>query len=197
MRPPWGIEGTARCDLVAAVRIHDQVLPRLCAVARVLAAGGELADELRSRLHDEMTAALLELRGALLAPAAADDTPSLRAAMRSWQAYGGSVELTHVDGAETPAELERLVCDVTAEAVRNALRHGQPGTIRIRVAEIKGRLMVTTSSRSAASTAASPGLGLGLRLADAAAARYGGTLDWGLVDECQWLVRLTVPVSRH
>jgi signal transduction histidine kinase len=188
------IDRTARCDLDAAVRIHDQVVPRLCAVARVLAAGGDLPSELCTRLHDEMTAALLELREMLLAPAAAA-TPSLRAAVRDWQAEGVPVELAYVDDAETPMDVERLVFDVTAEAVRNALRHGDPTAIRVRLVETDGRLAVSISSNGAARTVARSGLGLGLSLASAAAARHGGSLDWGPMGEDEWLVRLRLPAK--
>jgi len=188
------VERTARCDVDAAVRIHDQVVPRLCAVARVLAAGGDLASELCTRLHDEMTAALLELREALLAPVAAT-TPSLRAAVRDWQADGVPVELTYVDDAETPKEVERLVFDVASEAVRNALRHGDPTAIRIDVVETDGRLVVSTFSDGVARATAGPGLGVGLSLASAAAAQHGGGLECGPIGEGEWLVRLTLPVK--
>jgi signal transduction histidine kinase len=191
------LERTARCDLDAAVRIHDQVVPRLCAVARVLAAGGDIASELSTRLHDEMTAALLDLRAVLLATPAADATPSLLAAVRHWQAEGVPVELTRVDGAETPKDVERLVFDIAAEAVRNALRYGEPTAIRIRVLEADGRLVVSTTSNGAARPAGGSGLGLGLSLASAAAERQGGTLDWGPTGEDEWLVRLTLPVAHR
>ena len=188
------VERTARCDLDAAVRIHDQVVPRLCAVARVLAAGGDIASELCTRLHDEMTAALLDLRDVLLAtPAPA--TPSLRAAVRDWQADGVPVELTYVDDAESPEDVERLVFDIATEAVRNALRYGDPTAIRITVLEVDGRLVVSTTSDGAARTAGGSGLGLGLSLASAAAERHGGRLEWGPAGEDEWLVRLTLPVA--
>jgi signal transduction histidine kinase len=188
-------ERPARCDLDAAVRIHDQVVPRLCAVARVLAAGGDIASELCTRLHDEMTAALLDLRAVLLATPAVDATPTLRAAVRDWQAEGIPVELTYVDGAESPKELERLVFDIASEAVRNALRYGDPSAIRIRVVETDGRLLVSITSNGAARTAGGSGLGLGLSLASAAAERHGGRLDWGPAGADEWLVRLTLPVA--
>ena len=140
------IDATARCDLEAAVRIHDQVVPRLCAVARVLAAGGDVASELCARLHDELTEALVDLRAALLAPASAAAS-SLQAAVRDWQAQGVPVELVYIDGAQTPKHLELLVCDVVTEAVRNACRHGRPAAIRIRVSEADGQLVVSTAQR--------------------------------------------------
>lgn len=188
------MERTARYDLDAAVRIHDQVVPRLCAVARVLAAGGDIASELCTRLHDEMTAALLDLRDVLLAtPAPA--TPSLRAAVRDWRADGVPVELTYVDDAETPEDVERLVFDIATEAVRNALRYGDPRAIRITVVEADGSLMVSITSDGAAKSAGGSGLGLGLSLASAAAERHGGRLDWGPTGEEEWLVRLMLPVA--
>jgi signal transduction histidine kinase len=189
------IERTARCDLDAAVRIHDQVVPRLCAVARVLAAGGDIASELCTRLHDEMTAALLDLRDVLLATPAAAATPSLRAAVREWRAASVPVELTYVDGTETPTDVERLVFDIATEAVRNALRYGDPTAIQIRVVEADGWLVVSTSSNGAAPIAGGSGLGLGLSLASAAAERHGGRLDWGPTGDDGWLVQLTLPVA--
>jgi signal transduction histidine kinase len=184
------IERTARCDLDAAVRIHDQVVPRLCAVARVLAAGDDLGSELCTRLHDEVTAALLELREVLLTPAAAA-APSLRAAVRDWRAAGVPVEL--VLDAQPPRDAAQLVFDVAAEAVRNALRHGDPTAIRISVAEAGGWLVVSASSDGAARTSTESGLGVGLSLAAAAAARHGGRLDCGPTREGGWLVRLMLP----
>jgi signal transduction histidine kinase len=183
------IEATARCDLDAAVRIHDQVVPRLCAVARVLAAGGDAASELCTRLHDEVTAALLDLREALLAPAL-PATGSLKAAVRDWQAKGVPVEL---DDAEIPKRVERLVFDVATEAVRNALRHGRPSAIGIRVVETGGQLVISITSDGAERTATGSGLGVGLSLLSAAAARHGGNVAWGPVGRGEWLVRLTVP----
>jgi signal transduction histidine kinase len=175
------------------MRIHDQVVPRLCAVARVLAAGGDIASEMCTRLHDEMTAALLDLRAVLLTTPAVAATPSLRAAVRDWQAEGVPVELTYVDHAEPAEDLERLVFDIATEAVRNALRYGNPTAIRIRVLEADARLLVSIWSNGAARTAGGSGLGLGLSLASAAAERHGGRVDWGPTPEDGWLVRLTVP----
>jgi glucose-6-phosphate-specific signal transduction histidine kinase len=188
-----GYERSARCDLVAAVRIHDEVVPRLCAVARVLATGGDAASEFCVRLHDELNAALRELREALLTPVTSD-APSLRAAVRDWQEQGVPVQVDYLDAAEVPAEAQRLVLDVVAEAVRNAIDHGAPGTIEISVAELDGRLHVSTSSGLAATSDGHGGLGVGLRLAAAAAARHGGGLDWGPVGD-RWLVRLTIPLA--
>jgi signal transduction histidine kinase len=187
------LERTPRCDVLAAVRIHDQVVPRLCAVARVLAAGGDVAAGARLRLHDELTAALVELREALLVTSATPDARSLRAAVQAWQAEGVPVELTHADDVRISAEVKRLVLDVVAEAVRNALRHGHPSAIRVRADETGGRLVVSIASNGAARTAARSGLGVGLSLASAAAVRHGGRLDWGPAREGEWLVRLTLP----
>jgi signal transduction histidine kinase len=92
--------------------------------------------------------------------------------------------------------VERLMFDVVAEAVRNALRHGDPSAIRIRVDETDGRLVVSISSNGAARPAARSGLGVGLSLASAAAARHGGSLGWGPAGEGEWLVRLTLPTSQ-
>jgi signal transduction histidine kinase len=87
------------------------------------------------------------------------------------------------------------VLDIATEAVRNALRHGNPTAIRIRVVDADGRLAVSIASNGAARNAGGSGLGLGLSLAAAAAERRGGRLDWGPAGEDEWLVRLTLPVD--
>lgn len=192
-------EPVTPCDIAVAARIHERVVPRLCSVALVLGAEGELPDELRGRCEAEVTAALLELRAVLLS-SAVDDEPeaSLAGEVRRWRRRGAPVRLTHSNGVRVPRDLEGLVCGVVGEAVRNALRHGTPSEVHVDIGVADGELVVLVVSDGAAKFSGTPvGLGLGLRLGAAAAEQRGGRLHWGSVEEERWQVRLTVPMPRH
>jgi hypothetical protein len=190
----WG-DGAAEpaCGVSLAMRIHDRVLPRLCGVALVLGAEGGVSPGVQRRCHDELAAALLELRG-LLRGSIPDSGPSLATELRRWRAAGAPLRVSRVNGSRVPAELEGLACDVLGEAVRNALRHACPSEVVVSVASARGRLVLSVANDGVAGDSDAAGLGLGLRLAAAVAAEREGHLEWGPEGEARWLVRLTVPI---
>jgi len=182
-------------DVALAARIHDRVVPALCAVARVLGADGDLGPEVRARCHDEVTAAMLELRAMLLKPVqVGGDGASLAGEVKRGRGRGAPLRVARVDGASVPPELETLVCAVVREALRNAVRHGTPSEVLVGITASGGALGVSVVNDGASQRSAAAGLGLGLRLAAAAAAEHDGSLTWGPEGEGRWQVRLTVPL---
>jgi signal transduction histidine kinase len=190
----WG-DGAAEpaCGISLAMRIHDRVLPRLCGVALALGAEDGLGPRVQRRCHDELAAALLELR-ALLRGSISDAGPSLAAELERWRAAGAPLRVSRADGARVPTELEGLVCEVVGEAVRNALRHACPSEVVVGVENAAGCLVLSVANDGVAGGSDVAGLRLGLRLAAAVAAEREGHLEWGPVGESRWLVRLTVPI---
>jgi hypothetical protein len=181
------------CGAALAARIHDRVVPRLRGVALALAAEGGLPAEAQRRCHDEITAALLELRALLIGPVA-HSGPSLAQELQRWREAGVPLEVTRVDSARVPAELEGLVCDVLREALRNAMHHACPEALAVRIAIAAGCLVVSVINDGVTRPAGGARLGLGLPLAAAVAAEHDGRLEWRPLGESRWLVRLTVPV---
>jgi two-component system sensor histidine kinase UhpB len=171
-------------------------VPGLCAVARVLGGVGDLPSDLRERCHDEVTAAMLELRAMLLAPGqGSDDAASFAREVRRWRGRGADIRVARVDGARVPPEHDALVCAVVREALRNALRHGTPSEVRVGITAAGGVLGVSVVNDGASRPSDAQGFGLGLRLAAAAAAERDGSLTWGPEEEGRWQVRLTVPLN--
>jgi signal transduction histidine kinase len=103
------------------------------------------------------------------------------------------------DGVEIPLELESLAQSVLGEAVRNALKHGEPTVLQVSLTRRDDALSLTIDSDGArggpAAGAATPGSGLGLRLAAVEALQVGGLLEFGAWGEGGWRVRLLLPVN--
>jgi signal transduction histidine kinase len=186
----------APCALGLAARIHERVVPRLAAVGLVLGAEGELSDGLRCRCSEELAAGLMELRAALLESCPQDEVRSLESEIRHWREQGVPLRLTRGADVLVPTELQALVGHVLNEAVTNALRHSAPVAVRVGVTCESGTLTMSILSDGPLrpQEAGRVGLGVGLKLAAAAAARHGGKLEWGAMEEEQWQVRLTVPI---
>jgi signal transduction histidine kinase len=184
-----GTEG----GIALAARIHDRVVPRLSGVAMVLGADGRLAMEDQRRCHDEVTAALGELR-ALVWGSVEHAAPSLDQELREWRAMGVPLRLTRVEAMRVPDRLEPLVRDVLHEAVGNAMRHGRPSHVDVRIEVTAEHLVLSVVSDGAARSAPTAGLGLGLRLVAAVAGAHKGRVEWGPQGESEWTVRLTVPM---
>jgi signal transduction histidine kinase len=196
MQPPPLNPGP--CEIGLAARIHACVVPRLCAVGLVLGVDGDLPDELRSRCREELAAGLMELRAALLntAPRQDDASSSLVHEFRRWREQGVPLQLAPGADAALPSDLQTLVCEVLAEAVRNALRHSIPSVVRVELSREAGMLILSVLSEGSVQPREGEGLGLGvgLSLAAAAAERHGGHVEWGPLKEEKWRVRLTVPI---
>jgi signal transduction histidine kinase len=99
--------------------------------------------------------------------------------------------------ALVPDELQALACLVLNEAVRNAVRHSTPSVVRVGVIRESGTLTLSVLSEGPVRSRGGEriGLGVGLSLAAAAAEKHDGNLEWGPLEEEQWRVRLTVPIT--
>ena len=187
---------TPASDVLLAARIHDRVVPHLYGVALVLAVEGQLAADLRERCHDEVTTAMLELRALLLGAARAGEAvPSFTREVRRPQARGGPLGVMRAERARVPPEHEALVCEVLDEAMRNALRHGSPSEVRVGIDLDPRRLTVSVVNDGVSQATGTEMFGVGLRLAAAAAAECGGSLEWGPEEGERWRMLLTVPLT--
>ena len=135
----------ARIDL--AREIHERVVQRLFGVSLALGSEHGLSEEARRRCADEMQAALKDLRDALgrpLAPRALDTGATLRDELaRLGRHYKDlSLELDWEEGVEVPDSIEPLAQSVLAEALRNADKHAQPTTVRVRIRRVDGTFVL-------------------------------------------------------
>jgi signal transduction histidine kinase len=191
----------ARIDL--AREIHERVVQRLFGVSLVLGSEGALSDEVRRRCAEEMQAALTDLRDALarpLAPPSLDTGATLRDELaRLGRHYKElSLELDWQPGVEVPEDVEPLAQSVLAEALRNADKHADPTSVRVRVGRADGTFVLEVRNDGAKrGPRPSRGTGMGLRLAAAEALGRGALLEFGPegADSSEWRVRLVVPTD--
>jgi signal transduction histidine kinase len=187
----------ARIDL--AREIHERVVQRLFGVSLVLGSGGTLSEEARRRCADEMQAALHDLRDALgkpLAPQRLDTGATLRGELaRLGRHYKHlPLELEWEEGVEVPGEVESLAQSVLAEALRNADKHADPTSVRVRVGRIDGTFVLEV--RNDGAKGGTRGTGMGLRLAAVEALQRGALVEFGR-EGSDWRVRLVVPVDEE
>jgi signal transduction histidine kinase len=191
----------ARIDL--AREIHERVVQRLFGVSLVLGSEGELSEEVRRRCAAEMQAALTDLRDALarpLAPPSLDTGATLRDELaRLGRHYKElPLELEWQDGVEVPEDVEALAQSVLAEALRNADKHADPTSVRVRVGSADGTFVLEVRNDGAKpAPRSSRGTGMGLRLAAAEALGRGALVEFGPegADSSEWRVRLVVPTD--
>ena len=185
-----------RIDL--AREIHERVVQRLFGVSLVLGSEGPLSEEVRQRCANEMQAALHDLREALAAPLA---PPSLDtgATLREELARLGRhyykelpLEIEWEDGVEVPDDVEALAQSVLAEALRNASKHADPTSVRVRVTRSEGTFVLEV--RNDGARPRSRGTGMGLRLAAVEALQRGALVEFG-PEGADWRVRLVVPIE--
>jgi signal transduction histidine kinase len=185
----------ARIDL--AREIHERVVQRLFGVSLVLGSEHGLSEEARRRCADEMQAALKDLRDALgrpLAPRALDTGATLRDELaRLGRHYKDlALELDWEEGVQVPEPIEPLAQSVLAEALRNADKHAQPSTVRVRVGQVDGTFVLEV--RNDGLRDGTRGTGMGLRLAAMEAVGRGALLEFG-PEGGDWRVRLVVPLD--
>ncbi len=193
----------ARIDL--AREIHERVVQRLFGVSLVLGSEGALAEDVRRRCADEMRAALTDLRDALarpLAPPSLDTGATLREELaRLGRHYKElPLELEWEPGVEVPDDVESLAQSVLAEALRNADKHADPTSVRVRVGAADGTFVLEVRNDGAGAHArATRGAGMGLRLAAAEALGRGALVEFGPEgsDSSEWRVRLVVPIGEE
>jgi signal transduction histidine kinase len=191
----------ARIDL--AREIHERVVQRLFGVSLVIGSEGALSDEVRRRCAEEMQAALTDLRDALarpLAPPSLDTGATLREELaRLGRHYKElPLELEWQPGVEVPEDVESLAQSVLAEALRNADKHADPTSVRVRVGSADGTFVLEVRNDGAKTESrGSRGAGMGLRLAAAEALGRGALVEFGPegADSSEWRVRLVVPTD--
>jgi signal transduction histidine kinase len=189
----------ARIEL--AREIHERVMQRLFGVSLVLGSEGQLSDEARRRCADEMQAALKDLRDALarpLAPPSLDTGATLRDELaRLGRHYKDlPLELDWEQGVEVPDEVESLAQSVLAEALRNAQKHADPTSVRVRVGRSDGTFVLEVRNDGADARARGSGTGMGLRLAAVEALQRGALVEFG-PEGSDWRVRLVVPMGEE
>jgi signal transduction histidine kinase len=189
----------ARIDL--ARELHERVIQRLFGVSLVLGSEHELSREARQRCAAEVHGALADLREALsrpLAPPTLDTGATLRGELaRLGRHYKDlPLELDWEDGVEVPKEIEPLAQSVLAEALRNAQKHADPTSVRVRVCQVEGAFVLDVrndGTRARRRGGPRGGTGMGLRLAAVEALQRGALVEFGR-DGAEWKVRLVVPL---
>ncbi|MGH2744230.1 MAG: GAF domain-containing sensor histidine kinase [Thermoleophilaceae bacterium] len=193
----------ARIDL--AREIHERVVQRLFGVSLVLGSEGALSEEVRRRCAEEMQAALTDLRDALarpLSPPSLDTGATLREELaRLGRHYKDlPLELEWDVGVEVPDDVEALAQSVLAEALRNADKHAEPTSVRVRVGSADGTFVLEVRNDGARTAPrGTRGTGMGLRLAAAEALGRGALVEFGPegADSSEWRVRLVVPLGEE
>jgi nitrate/nitrite-specific signal transduction histidine kinase len=185
----------ARIDL--AREIHDRVVQRLFGVSLVLGSEHGLSEEARRRCADEMQAALKDLRDALgrpLAPRPLDSGATLREELaRLGRHYKDlPLDVTWDEDVTVPADVEPLAQSVLVEALRNAGKHAEPTSVRVRVGRVDGAFVLEV--RNDGAREGTRGTGMGLRLAAVEALGRGALLEFG-PEGSDWRVRLVVPLE--
>lgn len=176
--------------------IHDQVVQRLFGLSLALGSDGELSLEEQKRCSDEITVVLGELRAALARPV----TPTERVGSRSfrelveWFGESDAITLDWQEGVVTPGHLEAMAQSALTEALRNAQRHSDGGSVEIRVAIEEGAFLVEVLNDRVEQSAR--GGGLGLRLLTLEALQNDALVEFGPVDGERWHFRLVAPVKR-
>jgi signal transduction histidine kinase len=187
-----------RIDL--AREIHDGVVQRLFGVSMALSVEEDLDREQRSRCAQEIQEALVDLRTAVQRPLGRPSlhrpTTLLREVRRLEHQHPElTVELVADDDVEVPAHLEALAQSVLSEALRNALKHAEPSTVRVRVGGDRGAFVLEVVNDGVGVSGASGSTGMGLRLASVEALHKGGVVEFGHFDGDEWRVRLLVPLG--
>jgi signal transduction histidine kinase len=188
---------SSRLDL--AREIHERVMQRLFGLSLVLGADRELGREERARCAEELQAALADLREALsrpLVPGTFESETTLREELERLDRHYKDLPLTvdWDDGLEVPAKVEPLAQQVLAEALRNAVKHARPSTVRVRVGHGDGTFVLDIRNDGVADGGApSSGSAMGLRLAAVEAIRLDGVLEFGPAEPGEWRVRLVLP----
>jgi signal transduction histidine kinase len=190
--------------LLLVRQVHEQVIQRLFGLNLVLGSGTALDGEALERARTEVEATQADLRQLLHGPQLRTGAPTamrLPEELERLRRAHDTVELRAdlEDGVEIPLELESLAQSVLGEAVRNALKHGEPTVLQVSLTRRDDALSLTIDSDGArggpAAGAATPGSGLGLRLAAVEALQVGGLLEFGAWGEGGWRVRLLLPVN--
>lgn len=185
-----------RIDL--ARDLHEAVVQRLFGVSLALAGDGDLRAPDRERARTEIQAALGELRDALQRPLASTSratSTTLQAELARLRGTHTDLDVVLIDGRDVsvPDRLEPIAQSVLREAVRNAIKHGEPTCIQVRLRDTDGAFVLEVVNDGVPAESRTDGVGVGLRLAAFEALERGGIVDFGRLEANRWRVRLTVP----
>lgn len=177
-------------------QIHERVIQRLFGLLLALGSEEGLSAEQRAMCHDEVREVLHELRTALggsMAPPANHGSATVRQIVDRVAAYQEGLTVKWEEGVEVPADIEPLAQSVLLEALRNADKHAEPGTITICIERNDDTFVLEVVNDGVGPSGM--GAGLGLRMASLEALEHSGIVEFGPLPPDRWHVRLLVPSS--
>ena len=153
-----------------AVALHKDVQGTLMAAAMKLKLSRDAGTN-DAQAIDDIRATVLEAAEFVVAPS---DAPPISEALANLNArWQGVFRVEIIDGEEAVARLNadsvcrRIVTDLIAEFVTNAVKHGQATSARIRLSIAAPDLIEVEGVNNGRSISAEPGNGLGTRMLDA------------------------------
>ncbi|GAA1276462.1 hypothetical protein GCM10009677_32760 [Sphaerisporangium rubeum] len=191
-----------------ARELHDSISQDLFSLS-LLAAGLRLAapaalgreaeamERTAARTMREMQALLLELR-----PVALEDAglvPALEELCRAYESRLGVTVRTVLEEVVLPPAAEHALLRLTQEALGNAVRHGSPRVVEVRLSGAPGavRLRIADDGRGFDPDRPSPGHGMGLKLMRERMAELGGTFEVAGEPGAGTVVSASVPLPGH
>jgi signal transduction histidine kinase len=200
-----------RAERVRIAReLHDSISQELFSVSLVAAGirkalgpGAPLRAEAESmerslaRTMREMRALLLELRPVELEDAGLAE--ALGQLCRAYEVRLGIPFTTSLDPVPLDAPAEHAVLRVVQEAVGNAVRHGEPSSIEVRLAAADGRVEATVRDDGRGFDPHTVGgrHGLGLDLMRERLREVGGSVEVDSAPNGGTTVRVTLPADRR
>jgi signal transduction histidine kinase len=191
-----------------ARELHDSISQELFS-ASLVAAGmrmalspgtalrgeAELMERSLARTMREMRALLLELRPIELEDAGLAE--ALGQLCRAYEARLGIPITATVDPVPLDPAAEHAVLRVVQEAVGNAVRHGEPASIEVRLAAVDGRVEATVrdDGRGFDPSSVSGRHGMGLDLMRERLREVGGDVEVDSAPERGTTVRVTLPAG--
>ncbi|MFD5805607.1 MULTISPECIES: sensor histidine kinase [unclassified Streptomyces] len=199
-----------------ARELHDMVANHLSAIAIHSTAALSLDDPATTRqalgvIRENSVEGLAEMRrligilrddGGDTEPAAAPTLDGLGALVDGARANGLDVTLDAAPGENLPAPVELAAYRIVQESLTNALKHGSPGTVLVRLTRDETALRVrVTSPYGGRDTPRAPGSGAGLVGMRERAALLRGSFEAGAVadpgspDGKIWAVSAVLPLT--
>jgi signal transduction histidine kinase len=153
----------------------------------------ESMEQSLARTMREMRAMLLELRPIALEDAGLAE--ALGELCRTYQERAGIPISARIDPLRLDAAIEHAVLRVVQEAVSNAVRHGEPATIALRVAMTDGRVSVAVQDdgRGFDPLHTAGRHGMGLALMRERVGELGGTVEVRSAPNCGTTVTVWLP----
>lgn len=176
--------------------IHERAMQRLFGVTLALGSGEALSASDRQACHDELQAALADLRLALDRAVDAAPPPSgrpLRELVARRAERTPQLGVRWDAGVDVPARLEPVAQAVFVEALRNCEKHADAARIDVSIRQHGDAFELEIASDGARPAARGPGSGLGLRLLTLEALQHDALVEYGPLEGGRWHVRLVGP----